>query len=108
MTFSYTLTLTGSSADHASVVRSAGDAPQNFRTIMFQADTANTHDVFIGGNNQGAGVSSTAYGFLLPKPVTSEPAAPVILSTPSGQSLDLTQFWLIGTASEKVHIFCIP
>lgn len=108
MTFDYTLTLTGSSADKLSTARSTGDATTTYRTVMFQADTANTHDIFIGGSNHGAGVSSTSWGFLIPKPVASEPAAPVIISTPSGQSLDLSQFWAIGTASEKLHIFCIP
>ena len=107
MTFDYTLTINGTTADHLSSLLDRGVTPTSFRVVMFQADGANTHDVFIGGTNHAGAVSSTSYGFLLPKPVTSEPAAPVVVSTAPGQSVELSDFWVIGTASEKVHIFCI-
>ena len=70
------------------------------REIHMQAESGNSHVVYVGD----ATVSATLYAFVIPTPVSSVPAAPMIMGPYGAQSIKLDDFYIIGTAAEKVHL----
>ena len=77
--------------------------PDPIKFITFQADVSNAGPVYIGGAET---LSSSDYGIYLPKPVTSLPAAPIMLGTGNG-FLSASEIYFIGTTTDKVHVFLV-
>lgn len=101
----YSLTVTTSPQNLDTVLSGARDAP--LRTITLEANSANTSRVFVGGRNTT--VASTSYAFSIPIPVSSVPAAPLILESSAGKALYLGQFAVIGAATNDIlRIGVIP
>lgn len=107
MTFDYTLTI-GATTARLSSALTTGQIPTNARYLLLQAGASNAGPIYIGGNNHGAAVSSSSFGFSIPKPVTSVPAAPIQISLAPAQSIDLSGFWISGTENDILHIFLLP
>lgn len=105
MTFDYTLTF-GSSAVQLSTVVVPGQNTTSAKFVSLQPDSANSGVIYVGGNNHGASVSSSSYGFRLEIPVSTVPPAPFIIEL-APQTIDLSQFWVKGTSSDKLHIFML-
>lgn len=103
----YVLTLNGSVQRLSSVLPGAtADQVAQEKTWSFlslQADSANTHVVYVGGYPQV--VSSSAFGFVVPIPVTSIPAAPIPIQ-PGQPSLRLSEWQVLGTNGEKL-VLCV-
>lgn len=103
-----TLTL-NAAAQRLSSVYSNPDPSQGdnicLRGVMFQGDGANAGAIFVGSSNL---VSSSVYAFRIPAAVAGVPAAPIIIGDFEGGPFRLSDFWVIGTNAEKLHIGTIP
>lgn len=100
----FTLTLNGSAQRLSSVCAAAG-VPEDraYRFISVQPDAGNTHVIYVGGYPRG--VSSSAYGFRLEAPATSIPPAPSIIELSNFAAGTLQEWQVLGTDTEKLHIF---
>lgn len=107
MTYDYTLTLGSSAVQLSTVLQGNTQATTTARWISLQGQADNTGEIYIGGNNHGSDTSSTSYGFALPIPVPNVSDRPFVIDFAPAQSLDLTQFWVKGTADDVLHIFVI-
>ena len=110
MTFDYTITFSTTSVQLSAAIPAYYRKAYNnasARWVSLQCDPANTHVVYVGGNNHGIDVSSSSYGIILPLPPSNVPAAPLIINFSPAQSLDLSQFWVNGTNGEKLHVFVV-
>ncbi len=100
----YTLTLTGSAQKLSTAI--SGDAtdsiPASPNFMSLHADSGNTHVIYVGGTN--ATLTSSNFGFRIEAPVTSIPPAPFIREL-TGNSRNLQNFYVLGTNTEKLHIF---
>lgn len=111
MTASYTVTPGSSAVQLSTAILTStpaaplGAQPISGRFVSFQADAANTGILYFGGNNQGSGTASTAFGFRIEIPVTSIPSAPVVFEVPNG-NIALDEFWVKASVNtDKLHIF---
>jgi hypothetical protein len=83
-----TLTMTGS-AIQVSV------SPVPIRKVRFEYDDAYSANIFIGG----AGVTATSYGFAL----TAVSSTTGWIEFDGAGAGNLSDFWAIGSSSDKVH-----
>lgn len=102
----FTVTLNGS----AQALSSFTTVPASvalLKQIIFHADTANTHVVYVGGRGAD-GVSPTLtssnFGFRLEVPVATVPPAPTFVEA---INTSLGDWQMLGTAGEKVHVTAI-
>jgi hypothetical protein len=87
--------------DGVGVVNAAHDIP--LRQIIFAADPANGAVVYVGGDNT---VSSTDHGFSLdPTQASSQPVAVGPFST---GPVKLSDFWVLGTGTQRLMIGVVP
>jgi hypothetical protein len=105
----YTLALTGAAqrlsdvyGDGVGVVNAVNDIA--YRELILAQDPANAAAIFVGAS---ASVSSTAFGFSL-DPTEATAQDKVYLGPFDGGAIKLSQLWVIGTATQKLHIFGIP
>lgn len=101
----YTLTLTGVAQQLSSVLadtQRGGTRDEAFRFLTLQPDKANTNDVYVGGTSA---VSSTLYGVRLDPTDTQVPTE---FGHYDSGPIKLSDFWVLGTNGEKLHIFAIP
>lgn len=70
------------------------------RWVSFQPGAANANPIFMGGSS----VSSTTYGVRLPSADGGVPPAPYIIGEFNDGSIALSDFYVFGTAGEKLHI----
>lgn len=101
----YTLTLNGAAQRLSTVLGNTevgGPQDEAFRMISFQAGKANTNDIFIGATSS---VSSSDYGVRL-DPTDTQPND--ILGHFDTGPYKLSDFYVIGTNAEKLHILAIP
>lgn len=117
----WTLTLNGSAQQLSSVLGvddtskanpptaeavRGGTRDEALRTIILQGDPANTHVVYVGSSSS---VSSSLYGVAVPIPIaTSNPTALIAMSWSHSGPVKLSDFWVLGTANEKLHILAVP
>ena len=104
----YTLTLTGAAQPLTSLLAAAdqsvgGANDYGLRQILFQADPANSSAVYIGAD---ATVSSSAHGFSLDPTQASQ--LPVALGPFETGPLRLSDFWVLGSNAEKLHVTVVP
>lgn len=101
----YTLTLTGAVQRLSTVLTDptpGGKDDLPCRLISFQPGKANNADVFVGGSDQ---VSSSDYGVRL-DPTDTQPCT--VLGHFDMGPYKLSNFYVIGTAAEKLHILTVP
>ena len=105
MVLHYTLTLDGNVQRLSSVLPGATAdkvaQEQSWSYLSIQADPANTHVAYVGG--YPTLVSSTDYGWIIPLPPSNIPAAPFAVHDVG--AIRLSEFTVIGTNTEKLHIF---
>lgn len=101
----YSITIAG--VTQLSGVIPAGTSPTSYKLITLQADPSNSGIIYVGGANHGADVSSSQYGLSIPVPVTSIPAAPIVLPIAPAQGIDLAQLWIAGTDDDILHVLVI-
>jgi len=99
--YHYVLTLNGSAQDLNTLLSNTND-DQLVSSISFQPAAANAGAVFIGGSNTT--VSATSYAVRLPVPDSSVPSAPYMIDAYRGGGLSLTDFSVIGTNNDKLHV----
>ena len=92
-----TLTLTGS-AQALTTALAAGIEDVPVKQIGLQADSANANVVYFGDSAVG-----TPYAVNIPVPVTSVPHGPLILDFPVGANVRLSELYVKGTNTQKVH-----
>lgn len=97
------LTLGGSAERLGSdpVVGAAGHDEIGIREITFQPRGTNSNPIYIGIGN---GVSNTAYFVRLPASSGGVPSGPFHLGPYADGSVKLSDFWVLGTATEHLHI----
>lgn len=112
MTKHYVLTLTGSAQPLDSVLPfySATQPYQEptWSFLSLQGDGGNTHVIYVGGSVVcGNALTSSNYGFRMEAPATSIPPAPNIVELPfgGGSTIKLSEFQVLGTNTEKLHVF---
>lgn len=98
----FTITLNGS----AQALNTAcfGTSATDLQVLMLelQPDGANAHEIYIGGTSS---VSSSTYGGRLEAADTGIPPAPWRASSDGMHALlFLSDFWIIGTSMEKLHV----
>jgi hypothetical protein len=101
----YTLTLTGVAQclkDVLGNTERGGPQDEAFRMLALQPDKANTNDIYVGASSA---VTSSLYGIRL-DPTDTQPTD--ILGHFDTGPYKLSDFWVIGTNAEKLHIFGIP
>lgn len=104
----WTLTLSGAAQQLSSLLtvpQRGGVNDEALRTILLQADGANANAIFVGSSSA---VSSTAYGVQIVIPTSNVPAAPIEMSWSHSGPVKLSDFWVIGTAGQKLHILAVP
>ena len=75
------------------------------RTISLQPRGANANPIYVGATNV---VSATDYGVRLEPGATGVPPAPFILGEHEAGPLRLSNFYVIGTATQHLHILTVP
>jgi hypothetical protein len=104
----YALTLSGSAQSLAAVLptyvagQQAGPNELSWSWMALQTAAANTHVVYVGG--QGTVLSSSAYGFRIEAPTSTVPPAPSIVELGGGGSIRLSEWQVLGTDTEILHI----
>lgn len=104
----YTLTLSGSSENLASALAAAGatitpggEGDGSFASVILQSNQDNAGDIYIGNNGQT--VTSASYGTRLEANAEVAPAVREF-DAAGGSSLRLSDFVVLGTANEKLHV----
>jgi hypothetical protein len=106
----YSLVLNGSAQRLSRVLSNADDsqpsATENlpFRQLVFAADPANTAVVYVGTSSL---VSSTVHGFSL-DPTQATALDKIVLGPYESGPLHLSDFWVLGTTNERLHVLGIP
>lgn len=72
------------------------------RTVQLQPDGANGNPIFVGGSSP---VSSSNYGFRLEAATATIPPAPYVLGEHDEGPHKLSNWFVIGTANQVLHIF---
>lgn len=75
------------------------------RSLALQPRGTNTNPVYLGSSSA---VTSTNYGVRLPAPSGGIPPAPYIPPEFTDGTVALTDFWVIGTAGEFLHLHVLP
>jgi hypothetical protein len=75
------------------------------RTISLQPRGANANPIYVGATSV---VSATDYGVRLEPGATGVPPAPWILGEHEVGPLRLSNFYVIGTAAQHLHILTVP
>jgi hypothetical protein len=101
MTRHYDLTLDGT-AQSLSAVLAAGEDDHPLLRVYLEGDDGNSNPIFVGADNT---VSATSYGTRLPAPAAAEPLTERRDFT--GVKLHLSDFWVLGTDTEVLHIFVV-
>ena len=105
----HVLTLSGAAERLSDVltdpsVSGRDDVP--LRTISLQPRGANANPIYVGATSV---VSATDYGIRLEPGATGVPPAPFILGEHDvGGPLKLSNFYVIGTAAQHLHILTVP
>lgn len=102
----FTLTLNGAAQRLSTVLavtEPGGSRDEAYRQLMLQADPANAAAVYVGSSNA---VSAASHGFSLDP---TQATAPVLVIGPFETGpVKLSEIWVLGTNTEKLHIFGIP
>lgn len=99
----YTLTLSGSAESLASVL---GGAEDNYiRYISIQAHPDNGNVAYVGGSN--VALTSGNYGIRVEIPESTIPQAPIIFESLPAASMKLGDFFVLGTAGQKLQIMTV-
>jgi hypothetical protein len=104
----YSLTLSGSAQSLAAVLptfvagQQTGPNELSWSWLSLHAGASNSGVVYVGG--QGIVVSSTVYGFRIEVPVSSVPPAPSIVELGGGGSIRLSEWQVLGTSNDILHI----
>lgn len=105
----YTLTLTGSAQSLASVlptyVAASAPSPGEQVSVSFlslQAAGGNSGLIYVGGSGQV--LTSSAYGFRMEIPISTIPSAPNIVELGGGASIRLSEWQVLGTSNDILHI----
>lgn len=105
----WTLTLTGSAQQLSSVLSDTtrgGKVDEALRMVCLQGDPANTAVVYVGSSSA---VSSSSYGVAVPIPIaTNNPTSVITFSFSHSGPMKLSDFWVVGTNGQKLHILAIP
>ena len=98
----YVLTLDGNAQRLSSVLTGGADGPNDrpLRSISLQPAGANANPIFLGH----AGVSSTDFGVRLEPGATNVPPAPFVFGELDRGAMKLSEFYVIGTSTQKLHI----
>jgi len=108
MLFHYNLTLNGSPQQLSSVLAAetgASAANLGCRAVQLQPQGDNANPVYVGARSD---VSATDYGFRLEAGTAGVPPAPWLLGEHDSGPLKLSDFWVIGTDAEVLHILIEP
>ena len=84
-----------------------GADDEALRVISLQPEGGNADPIFVGGGRKaaaGASLSSTDYGFRLEAATATIPPAPFILGEFETGPIRLSEFYVLGTADEILHI----
>jgi len=97
------LTLDGTVQSLADAI--TGGDRDSIRYLSIQADPANTAVVYLGSRVGGVDTTLSASNFwqIIPIPVSSIPAAPIIFEF-SQNIMSLNDFEVLGTSTEIIHI----
>lgn len=104
----YTLVLTGVAQRVSTVLaNSQVGGPQDVacRQIVFAMGPANGAPLYVGSDNT---VSATNHAFVLGTPVTQGPWDRVTIGPFSAGPVKLSDFWVLGTANERLMIGLVP
>jgi hypothetical protein len=93
----YVVTLSGS-AEALTPPGRLGDA--RIRWVSLQPGAANSNPVYVGG----PAVSATVYGTRLPAASGGIPPAPHVIAEFEDGAVQMADFYVIGTAAEKLHV----
>lgn len=102
----YTLTLTGAAQQLSSVLADptvGGPNDEPLESLLLQPDGGNGNPIFVGGSSA---VSSTLFGVRLAIGTGGVPPDPLKLEPTMGP-LRLSDLWVIGTATQKLHLLAI-
>lgn len=102
----YVITTSGSAQRLSSVIVTTptADIPsmeKSYSYISIQAGAANAAAAYVGGFNQL--LSSSVYGIIIPIPVSTVPAAPLVFQA-SSPSLRFSQIQVLGANAETLKI----
>jgi hypothetical protein len=95
----YVVTLSGS-AERLSTALSLTSPTPGLRHISLQPGAAGTNPIYVGDAN----VSASNYAVRLAAPSGSVPPAPYIIEGYESGPIRLSDFYVIGTATEVLHI----
>lgn len=96
----YNLTLNGGVQNLATALSVADDPP--LRTITLQADDQNANEIMVGDVNLDSG--NDIWGWWIPVPTATVPAAPLFLGEHDTTAIKLSDFYVEGTATQILHI----
>jgi hypothetical protein len=95
-----TVTLTGASVNLGTLMPDRSSA----KFLSFQAGPANANPIYVG--DRDTTITSSNFGFRIGVPAAGVPDAPSIIEF-SQNSLSLSDFNVLGTLNEKLHILLI-
>lgn len=109
----YTLTLSGAAQSllaaataEAPTTQAGATANIPLRALILQPDGGNGAPIYLGSDNT---VTTTSYGVRLELGAAGVPPAALNLGPYAGSGpLKLSDFWVIGTAAQKLHLLAIP
>lgn len=96
------LTLTGSIQNLGTLL----GGRKTVRAVTLQAGVANSNPIYVT-TDPTITLSSTDYDIRIPVPVSSIPAAPLMLGDQVVDTLDTAQIRILGTNTEKVHVLVL-
>ena len=102
----YNLTLTGVAQRLSSVLTDTNPGGANdeaIRELHLSADPGNAAAVYVGAAST---VSSASHGFSLDPTQASQ--LPVKLGPYDAGAVKLSELWVLGTNTEKLHLLLIP
>lgn len=98
----FTITLTGSAQNLATVCLGNIAADKNVMMLELQPHGTNSNEIYVGGTSA---VSSSSYGTRLEAADSGIPPAPWRASSDGLTAyLFFADFWVIGTNNEKLHV----
>jgi hypothetical protein len=96
----YALTMSGVAQQLSTVLAADSDDHPGLE-VHLEGAFANVNPIYVGGDSS---VSSSSYSSRIPGPAAAAPTEVVPDRIFQGVKLRLKDFWVIGTASEVLHI----
>lgn len=102
----YDVTFSGAAQRVSTVLGIAPGGPDDlsFRQLIFAADPANAAVCYVGDDN---GISATSHGFAL-DPTQATAKDRETLGPFEAGPLKLSDFWVLGTVNQVLHIAGVP